>query len=47
MPKEQDTKVQLTKREVKMNEMNRALKDIQEIINSEQKFLKYLRKKAE
>ena len=33
--KEQDTKVVLTKRELRMNEINKAVKDIQDMIGSE------------
>ena len=33
--KEQDTKVVLTKRELRMNEINKAVKDIQDMIGSD------------
>ena len=37
----------MSKRELKMSEINQGVKEIQQMISREQKFLKYLRKKAE
>lgn len=46
-PKEQDPKANLTRRELQMHELNNGVEEIQKMIYKEQKFLKFLKKKAE